>query len=46
MPSPSTTKTTDNGARFLRVGELLMAVASRYPALLPTSPEQIDASAR
>jgi thioesterase DpgC len=33
---------TDHGARFLRVGELLMAVASRYPALLPTR-EQIDA---
>jgi thioesterase DpgC len=33
---------TGNGARFLRVGELLMAVSSRYPALLPTR-EQIDA---
>ena len=33
---------TDHGARFLRVGELLMAVASRYPALLPNR-EQIDA---
>jgi len=33
---------TDRGARFLRVGELLMAVAARYPALLPTR-EQIDA---
>jgi (3,5-dihydroxyphenyl)acetyl-CoA 1,2-dioxygenase len=33
---------TDHGARFLRVGELLMAIASRYPALLP-SREQIDA---
>jgi (3,5-dihydroxyphenyl)acetyl-CoA 1,2-dioxygenase len=33
---------TDRGARFLRVGELLMAVASRHPALLPTR-EQIDA---
>jgi thioesterase DpgC len=33
---------TEHGRRFLRVGELLMAVASRYPALLP-SPEQIDA---
>ena len=33
---------TDRGARFLRVGELLMAVANRYPALLPTS-EQISA---
>ena len=33
---------TDHGARFLRVGELLMAVASRYPALLPGR-EQIDA---
>ena len=33
---------TDRGARFLRVGELLMTVASRYPALLP-SREQIDA---
>jgi thioesterase DpgC len=32
---------TDRGARFLRVGELLMAVASRYPALLPNR-EQID----
>ncbi len=33
---------TGQGARFLRVGELLMAVSSRYPALLPTR-EQIDA---
>jgi thioesterase DpgC len=33
---------TEQGAHFLRVGELLMAVASRYPALLP-SREQIDA---
>ena len=33
---------TGQGARFLRVGELLMALASRYPALLPTG-EQIDA---
>ena len=33
---------TGNGARFLRVGELLMAVSSRYPTLLPTR-EQIDA---
>jgi (3,5-dihydroxyphenyl)acetyl-CoA 1,2-dioxygenase len=33
---------TGNGARSLRVGELLMAVSSRYPALLPTR-EQIDA---
>jgi (3,5-dihydroxyphenyl)acetyl-CoA 1,2-dioxygenase len=32
---------TDRGARFLRVGELLMAVAGRYPALLPNR-EQID----
>jgi (3,5-dihydroxyphenyl)acetyl-CoA 1,2-dioxygenase len=32
---------TGNGARFLRVGEVLMAVAGRYPALLP-SREQID----
>src|SRR5262249_37053663 len=28
---------TDRGARFLRVGELLVAVGSRYPALLPTA---------
>jgi len=33
---------TANGDRFLRVGELLMAVAGRYPALLPTR-EQIEA---
>jgi thioesterase DpgC len=33
---------TGDGTRFLRVGELLMAVAVRYPALLPTR-EQIDA---
>jgi (3,5-dihydroxyphenyl)acetyl-CoA 1,2-dioxygenase len=33
---------TGQGARFLRVGELLTAVANRYPALLP-SREQIDA---
>jgi (3,5-dihydroxyphenyl)acetyl-CoA 1,2-dioxygenase len=33
---------TGNGAGSLRVGELLMAVSSRYPALLPTR-EQIDA---
>jgi thioesterase DpgC len=33
---------TGQGARFLRVGELLMAVSSRYPALLPTR-EKIDA---
>jgi (3,5-dihydroxyphenyl)acetyl-CoA 1,2-dioxygenase len=33
---------TGQGARFLRVGELLMAISSRYPALLPTR-EQIDA---
>jgi (3,5-dihydroxyphenyl)acetyl-CoA 1,2-dioxygenase len=33
---------TERGARFLRVGELLMSVAGRYPALLP-SREQIDA---
>jgi (3,5-dihydroxyphenyl)acetyl-CoA 1,2-dioxygenase len=32
---------TDRGARFLRVGELLMAVAGRYPAQLPNR-EQID----
>jgi (3,5-dihydroxyphenyl)acetyl-CoA 1,2-dioxygenase len=33
---------TGHGERFLRVGELLMAVSSRYPALLPTR-EQIEA---
>jgi (3,5-dihydroxyphenyl)acetyl-CoA 1,2-dioxygenase len=33
---------TGQGARFLRVSELLMAAAARYPALLPTR-EQIDA---
>jgi thioesterase DpgC len=33
---------TGQGARFLRVGELVMAVSSRYPALLPTR-EQIEA---
>ena len=33
---------TDQGARFLRVGELVMTVASRHPGLLPTR-EQIDA---
>jgi (3,5-dihydroxyphenyl)acetyl-CoA 1,2-dioxygenase len=33
---------TGQCARFLRVGELLMAVANRYPALLPTR-EKIDA---
>lgn len=33
---------TERGTRFLRVGELLMAVANRHPALLP-SREQIDA---
>jgi len=33
---------TERGARFLRVGEMLAAVAGRYPALLPTS-EQINA---
>jgi (3,5-dihydroxyphenyl)acetyl-CoA 1,2-dioxygenase len=33
---------TDQGARFLRVGELVMAVAGRHPGLLP-SREQIDA---
>jgi thioesterase DpgC len=32
---------TGGGTRFLRVGEMLMAVASRYPALLPNR-EQID----
>ncbi len=33
---------TGHGERLLRVGELLMAVSSRYPALLPTR-EQIEA---
>jgi thioesterase DpgC len=33
---------TDQGARFLRVGELVMTVAGRHPGLLPTR-EQIDA---
>ncbi len=33
---------TGQGARFLRVSELLMTAAARYPALLPTR-EQIDA---
>jgi (3,5-dihydroxyphenyl)acetyl-CoA 1,2-dioxygenase len=33
---------TGNGTRFLRVGEVLMTVSSRYPALLPTR-AQIDA---
>jgi thioesterase DpgC len=33
---------TERGTRYLRVGELLMAVADRYPALLPTR-EQIEA---
>jgi thioesterase DpgC len=33
---------TGRGERFLRVGELLVAVSSRYPALLPTR-EQIEA---
>jgi thioesterase DpgC len=33
---------TGQGARFLRVGELVTAVSSRYPTLLP-SREQIDA---
>jgi (3,5-dihydroxyphenyl)acetyl-CoA 1,2-dioxygenase len=33
---------TGNGDRYLRAGEVLMAVSSRYPALLPTR-AQIDA---
>ena len=33
---------TENGARTLRVAELLAAASSRYPALLPT-PAQIEA---
>ena len=33
---------TEGGARLLRVGDLLMTLASRYPALLPTA-EQINA---
>jgi (3,5-dihydroxyphenyl)acetyl-CoA 1,2-dioxygenase len=33
---------TGNGERYLRVGDVLMAVSSRYPALLPTR-AQIDA---
>ena len=42
MPSAIYDEVTDNGARTLRVSELVAAASDRYPALLPTR-QQIDA---